>query len=451
MEAVSAPGHVCVFAKPPEPGRAKTRLAPALGDEGAADLARAFLADTWRTVGALPWARPVMATTEPDRASLGVDEGAILWLQGEGDLGDRMERVLGRALERGPWAIAVGADSPGLPPRLLADARAALDEADAVLGPTPDGGYYLLGLRRCPPGLLAGLPWSQPHTLRATRERLVARGLSVRLLPPFFDVDTPRDLRRLRAFLDHDPAAAPATRRVLQTRHPDLRPRLSVILPVLDEQARLGTRLRELGVMEGIDEVVVVDGGSRDDSVAIASSFPGVRVLRAERGRASQMNAGAAVARGDVLLFLHADVSLPVDAAAHVEQVLADERNIAGAFRTWTVADDRPWLLAPLLHLSDVRSRLTRHPYGDQALFVRREVFEELGGFPDQPLMEDYEFSRRLARRGRIGLARARVHVSGRRFIARPLFYTAVMWTWPALYRWGVPPEALARWYEDIR
>lgn len=227
--------------------------------------------------------------------------------------------------------------------------------------------------------------------------------------------------------------------------------KLSVVIPTLDEAVRIGTRLAELAVTPGIDEVLVVDGGSRDETLAVASSRPGVRVLRAPRGRAVQQNAGAAAARGDVLLFLHADVSLPADAVSHVGRALSDPDVVAGAFRTWTVPDAGRSHLAPLLHLADLRSRYSSLPYGDQAIFVRAQAFRAAGGFPDQPLMEDLELCRRLRRLGRIRILPARVRVSGRRFLARPLYYTLIVNLFPALYRLGVAPATLRRLYGDPR
>lgn len=227
--------------------------------------------------------------------------------------------------------------------------------------------------------------------------------------------------------------------------------RLSVVIPTLDEEARIAARLDELAVAPGIHEVLVVDGGSRDATVAIASRRAGVRVLSAPRGRAAQQNAGAAAASGDVLLFLHADVSLPAGAAAQVARALADPSVVAGAFRTWTVPDARPSLLALLLHLADIRSRYSRLPYGDQAIFVRTGAFRAVGGFPDQPLMEDLELSRRLRRLGRIRIVPASVRVSGRRFLARPVPYTLAVNLFPALYALGVSPAALRRLYGDPR
>jgi rSAM/selenodomain-associated transferase 1 len=206
---------LCVFAKPPRPGEVKTRLASALGADAAATLARAFFADIWRVASSLAWARPVLATTDTTAAEW-AGLGAEIWDQGGGDLGDRMERVLGRALRSAPYALAVGADAPGLPARLLDSARRALETADAVLGPCEDGGFYLLGLRSCPPGLLADLPWSAEDTFVRTATRLRERGLAVEIPPPWFDVDHAEDLLFLLELLWRREIDAPETERALE-------------------------------------------------------------------------------------------------------------------------------------------------------------------------------------------------------------------------------------------
>jgi rSAM/selenodomain-associated transferase 2 len=226
---------------------------------------------------------------------------------------------------------------------------------------------------------------------------------------------------------------------------------ISVIIPVLNEERRIAQRLTELAAMEHIDEILVVDGGSTDATVERARAFPGVTVLPAPRGRASQMNAGAERASGSVLLFLHADVALPADAPRHIAAAMEDSRVVAGAFKTWTVDDAGRSRLGPLLHLADLRSRYTRFPYGDQALFVRAEAFRAVGGFPAQPLMEDLELSRRLWKLGRIRTVDARVTVSGRRFLARPVFYFLAVNGFPLLYRLGVSPHTLLRLYQHVR
>ncbi len=439
---------LCLFAKPPRPGQVKTRLGASVGETRAAELARAFLLDSWDAAARVPWARPVLAVTEPLPDGLLPDIHAIqTTLQGEGDLGQRMERVLRRALSGADFAIAIGADTPGLPGRLLEAARDALTATDAVLGPADDGGFYLLGLRRCPDGLLNGLPWSEPITLTATRARLESQGLTVRLIEPWFDVDRVEDLTRLRGMIARGEIQAPETARLLAGQGCA---RVSVVVPVLDEEDRIEAQLRSL---EGMNpgEIIVVDGGSGDGTVERVRTFPRVRLLAGLRGRAAQMNAGAAAASGDVLLFLHADVRLPGDALAHLDTALARPGVVAGAFRTWTVADAGDSPLAPLLHLADLRSRYSRLPYGDQALFVRADAFREAGGFPDQPLMEDLELSRRLRRLGRLEIVPASVRVSGRRFLRRPAWYTFLVNVFPLLYRLGVPPRYLAALYGDPR
>lgn len=220
------------------------------------------------------------------------------------------------------------------------------------------------------------------------------------------------------------------------------RPVLSIILPVLNEGGGIAAALRALQPLAA--EVIVVDGGSEDATADIAREFAD-QVIVAPRGRARQMNAGAALARGDVLLFLHADTRLPVDAEGLVRAAVA-----AGA--DWGRFDVRidgqsPWL--PLVAaLMNRRSRLTGIATGDQAMFVRRALFVALGGFPDQPLMEDIELSRRLKARARPACLRERVLTSGRRWERHGVLRTVLlMWSLRLRYFFGASPRALAKAY----
>lgn len=208
-------GTVCLFFKALRPRQVKTRLASRLGDALALRLARAFVEDSLLGLRRLPWAHVALATTGRP-AALALQPGEEVWLQGGGDLGARVERVLRRALRKGGFALAVGADSPGLPSRLYEDARRALSVADAVLGPAEDGGFYLLGLKRCPRGLLRALPWSREDTFRRTLERLRERGMTVAVLEPWFDVDRPEDLCRLARLISRGEVRAPATALALE-------------------------------------------------------------------------------------------------------------------------------------------------------------------------------------------------------------------------------------------
>jgi rSAM/selenodomain-associated transferase 1 len=209
------PGDVlCILAKAPRAGEAKTRLAPAVGAAGAATLAGAFFEDTVALARSLPWTRVAVAVAG-DAASLALTADVEVWSQGGGDLGERMERALLRALAIGERVLLIGSDSPGLPLAHLESARAALSSHDAVLGPADDGGFYLVGLDRCEPGLLSGLPWSRSDTLRHTEARLREAGRTVAHSPVWFDVDEPTDLLRLSRLMARGEVDAPATARAL--------------------------------------------------------------------------------------------------------------------------------------------------------------------------------------------------------------------------------------------
>jgi len=206
---------ICIFAKPPVPGRVKTRLAQAIGLAQAAKLATAMLRDVWSVVETLAEALPVLAAAEAGDFTIHVPDDRI-WLQQSGDLGLRIECILRRALETAPAAIALGADTPLLTPAHLAQAIDCLKSGDAVVGPCDDGGFYLLGMRRCPTGLLSGINWSTEHTLRETEFRLRAHGMNAARTPAVFDIDTVADLQRLCSELRNlPPEVAPQTRQWL--------------------------------------------------------------------------------------------------------------------------------------------------------------------------------------------------------------------------------------------
>ena len=187
---------LCIFVKAPRAGGVKTRLAATIGAEAAARLADAFFWDTLELAEQFAPVRVVVALSGEENLFPMLRDRVEIWPQGEGDLGARLERNLRRALTESPRALAVGTDSPGLPVALLEQGLAALDTHDAVLGPADDGGFYLLGTRKCPEGLLSGLPWSSANTREKTLARLEERGLTVKLLAPWFDVDREQDLER---------------------------------------------------------------------------------------------------------------------------------------------------------------------------------------------------------------------------------------------------------------
>jgi len=223
---------------------------------------------------------------------------------------------------------------------------------------------------------------------------------------------------------------------------------VSVIVPALNEAAVIEETLRHAH-QPGVGEIIVVDGGSTDATRALAHPLAEL-VLSAPRGRAAQMNAGAARARGDLLLFLHADTVVPVGFAAAVIAACGAPDVVGGRFDV-NLAPASPllWLTAELINL---RSRLSRLATGDQAIFVRRDVFERLGGYALIPLMEDLDFSRRLKRAGRIACLRQRVTTSARRWQQDGVVRTILlMWSLRALYFCGVSPARLQRMYANTR
>ncbi len=225
--------------------------------------------------------------------------------------------------------------------------------------------------------------------------------------------------------------------------------RVSIVIPALDEERAIGATLA--AALPQADEVVVSDGGSHDRTVAIAIQG-GARVISGSRGRGLQLNRGAAAATaatGDILLFLHADTTLPAGGVALVRQAIAAGA-VGGAFEIRF--DGRGWVYRLGERVASLRSRWSHLALGDQAQFVRRESFERLGGYKEWPLLEDLDFMLRLRETGPTAILAQPVTTSARRFAARGPLRTVLgnWWIWTRFVR-GVPPERLAADYRNVR
>ena len=386
--------RLIVMTRLPEAGRVKTRLIPVLGPDGAMAMHAALLRQTLQNLSAsaekIDFDIEVRFTGDTNlpvdafRFASEVAREATWRAQTGGDLGERMHGAIAAAIEEGArQVIVVGTDCPDLSPDVIVAAWHALDQHDVVLGPADDGGYYLIGTKQADARLFAGVDWGTERVLRQTEDRCRQARQSVSRLPVLGDIDEAENLvicRRLGGELsDCLPRAC--------------RNWLSVVVPTLNEVQNLEQTVRPLLNDEWI-EVVIADGGSTDGTVELARSL-GCRVITANRGRGRQMNAGAALATGEYLLFLHADTQVPPNFFELPLRRRSRTNAIAGAFRLqinqpgWSSAMCRVGCKFTLTIGSNA-------PTAIKDCSCVPTTFFRVGGFKNWPLMEDYELCGRL-------------------------------------------------------
>lgn len=435
-----------VFARFPEVGKCKTRLIPALGPKGAAELQQAMTTHT------LHWGRKLARC---DQIQLQVrfaggshqsmqemfGDGAEYLSQSEGDLGIRLQDAFEHCEQNGARKLVViGTDCPEVDDKVVRRALQALESHEVCLCPALDGGYTLLGIQTGNPrrqqlyqALFHGISWGTDQVLSQTVHQLNSLGARVCLLPTLSDVDLPEDLE--------------VWNRVTNGQAQSL-PKVSVIVPVFGSEPNLD-RVLQAVAQEQDAECIVVATGEEPDALALAADARS-QLYVGPANRSLQMNLGAARARSDILLFLHADTLLPDGYLEAIQQLLQDPDCVGGAFQ---LRIDSPRILARIVESAvHFRSRVLRMPYGDQGIFVRRSVFERLGGFRDQPIMEDYDFVRRLGQTGRLAICELPATTSPRRwhrlgFLRTTLVNQLVI----AGYHLGISTEKLATFYRRPR
>ena len=391
--------RLIIMTRLPRPGQTKTRLEPALGPDGAAKLHKALTQRLLARARRLALGAGVEIQISH---SGGTATEMAAWLggglvyhrqQGEG-LGARMAGAFEYAFAQGAGRVVmVGCDCPQVDDDLLERAFSLLERNNLVLGPATDGGYYLIGLSRPAPELFQGPAWGTERVFEQTLGTAADLGLSHETVDRLSDIDRPEDLALWRELARQDAE------------------NISVVIPALNEAANIG---RTIGsAIDEAFEVIVADGGSRDETMALARQA-GALVMDAPKGRARQMNAGARLAKGGALLFLHADTLLRPGWAGEVRRILAHERNAAGAF-SFKLDADGPWLRLTERGVA-WRCKYTQMPYGDQGLFLRTDDFWDTDGYPDQPIMEDWELIKAMQKRGRIALSPLEAVTSARRW-----------------------------------
>lgn len=439
---------IILFTRVPVPGATKTRLMPHFTPRQCAALHRCFLEDIAEQCRNCRADLFISYTPEKEKYRLVRLLGEELpYIPQEGEtLGERMFHAFEEILGRGYTScLLIGADVPEVRSAHLERAFAALEEKDVVFGRTRDGGYYLVGMRRARKEVFSLDAYGHARVLADTVEKLEQEGVTVGYTETLCDMDTPEDLEgycgRMRESLWRKESR---TGRYLARNR-----KISIIVPIYNEARTIEHLLGQLRPLLNRCEVILVDGGSVDGTVEKIG--PEFTLLTTDKGRAAQMNLGARNSSGDILFFLHCDSELPAHPLERIRKVMRDCE--AGCFGV--AFHSRNFFMFTCRVISNHRIRDRKVMFGDQGIFLDRELFFRAGMFPEIPIMEDYQFSLTLKEMGvRLGMADRRIYTSDRRFPDGTIPKLKLMWKMNRLrkmYRDGVPIERIASLYRDVR
>ena len=436
-----------VFTREPVPGTTKTRLMPFYSAEKCAELHSCFLRDLAMETRKVN-ADIIVAYMggEPDflRKTYG-SRTKYIAQRGTG-LGQKMENAFADAFEMGyDKVILTGTDIPELKAGTVNAAFDILDTNDIVLGPTSDGGYYLIGMSSLHHEAFDVKLYGVSTVFEETMESIRDSGLSVGIADEYCDIDEKEDISGLMNRIRKDRSViGPYTRRFLKNNMT-----ISVIIPVYNESHNIGSMMDQLRPFRDEVEVIFSDGGSTDDTLSlIGDEF---KVVSCKKGRGKQLNVGALASCGDVLFFLHCDSVIPDDFTSEIKSCMM--KKPFGCFGVRF--DSANFFMLTNRIISNHRAKFRGLAFGDQGMFIDRILFFEAGMFPELPVMEDYEFSLEMKRRGfSPAMTHRRILTSSRRYGKGTISIVKteiLMWYLRRLYRRGEDPHKLKQLYKDIR
>ena len=441
---------IVIFTRVPEAGKTKTRMMPHLTAGQCKKLHTYFLKDIRKEcekTGADIFVcyTPNGEENETEiKAILGKEKG---YFPQKGEtLGERMYCAMETVFSKGyRKCILIGTDVPELQVDYLWRAFQVLEKKDVVFGKTMDGGYYLVGMKQPYKEVFGLSEYGHGSVLEETVHVLHKANITVGYTNMLEDMDTPEDLQRYRGRMRNiSPLQESETKKYVAKIA-----EISIIIPIYNEENTIEKMQEQLETLKEKCEIIFVDGGSKDRTLELIK--PEYKVIKGYKGRAKQMNVGAKESHGDILFFLHCDSELPENPLATIRRVMRG--HAAGcfgiAFHSWN------FFMWTCRVISNHRVKDRKVMFGDQGIFVDRNLFFEVGMFPEIPIMEDYQFSLILKEMGvKLGMARSRIYTSDRRFPKGTIPKLKVMWKMNRLrkmYRDGVDIETISKMYKDVR